>query len=331
MRPKILKTLTKPDPQPASPTLPEQPIVPVESPVIPPQDNHELEQGDVVAGEGTEVEELRVSETTAEYNGISGKISPRTVLKYGVYFVGLFVLQTFVSVLFLGDSDPDGNRNSKSSKGRVLNTSSGSELGNVVHFDESQLSEKIEEIRAMARKARKAEKRESKGSIGNEDDAFSISKDRVGIEKEVGDRLDKLQKRLSSKREKLPGSFVHFLEMLADFEDGASKNNENVKEGNEALMFKKKLKFKTPSAELNRNPKGFGVLEENGGSSKKKKGSGGVDAIVGNASVGTDGMELLDAVDRENPRESSEKGTGRLDEAKGIEAGNIEPQIGKSC
>lgn len=82
---------------------------------------------------------------------------------------------------------------------------------------------------------------------------------------------------------------------------------------------------------MNRNPKGFGVLEENGGSGKKKRGSGGVDAIVGNASVGTDGMELLDAVDRENPRESLEKGTGRLDEAKGIEAGNIEPQNGKSC
>ncbi|PRQ39191.1 hypothetical protein RchiOBHm_Chr4g0422351 [Rosa chinensis] len=331
LRPKILKTLNpKPDPQTA------QPVVPVESPVTPSQDNHELEhssdRGDVVlgGGGGAEVEELRVSETTAELSGISGKFSARTVLKYGGYFIGLFVLQTVVSVLLLGDSDPDENSKSRSSVlGKSnMKTSSGSELGNVVRFDESRLGEKIEEIRAMARKARKIEKNESKGSIGNEDDAFSKSKIKIGIEKEVGNRLVNLQKKLGSKREKLPGSFVNYLEMFGKFEDGVRKNNENVKEGDGALMFKKKLKFKTPTAEVNRNPKGFGGVKEEGGSSKNKTGSGGVDEIGRNASVGTDGMELLEADAKEKPRETLEKGTGRLDEGQDREAGNMVPQNG---
>ncbi|XP_004298127.1 PREDICTED: uncharacterized protein LOC101292114 [Fragaria vesca subsp. vesca] len=322
LRPKILKTLNpKPDPKPATPIHPEHPIA--ESPVNQSQDSHE--RGDVVlGGGGAEVEELTASETTAELSGIIGKFSARDVLKYGGYFVGLFVIQTVVSVLLLGDSDPDEDRKSKSLGKSNLNSSSGDEIGNVVGFDESKLGEKIEEIRAMARKARKIEKNEAKGSDGGEDDVFSVSKNKMGIEKEVGNKLVSLQKRLGKKREKLPDSFVNFMEMAARFEDGARKGNENGKEGNGALMFKKKLKFKTPTAEVNRDPKGFGGEKEDDGAVKNKRGSGGVDEVGRNASVGIDGMELLEAEGKQN----LEKETGRLGEGHDREAGDMEPQNG---
>ncbi|KAL6188580.1 hypothetical protein ACLB2K_039972 [Fragaria x ananassa] len=320
LRPKILKTLN-------TPIHPEHPIV--ESPVTQCHElEHSSERGDIVlGGGGAEVEELTASETTAELSGIIGKFSARDVLKYGGYFVGLFVIQTVVSVLLLGDSDPDEDRKSKSLGKSDLNSSSGDEIGNVVGFDESKLGEKIQEIRAMARKARKIEKNEAKGSDDGEDDVFSVSKNKMGIEKEVGNQLVSLQKRLGKKREKLPGSFMNFMEMAAKFEDGARKGDENGNEGN-GLMFKKKLKFKTPTAEVNRDPKGFGGEKEDDRAVKNKRGSGGVDEVGRNASVGTDGMELLGAEGKQNPRENLEKETGRLGEGHDREAGDMEPQNG---
>ena len=44
------------------------------------------------------VEEFRVSKTSAEFDGIVGKFSARSVLKYGAYLVGIFVFQTFCAV-----------------------------------------------------------------------------------------------------------------------------------------------------------------------------------------------------------------------------------------
>ncbi|XP_050373463.1 uncharacterized protein LOC126791102 [Argentina anserina] len=306
LRPKILKTLNPiPDPP--------QPVLPLESPANPSQDNREpeytSEQGAVDSEKGAEVAEF----TAAELSGISGKLSARDVLKYGGYFVGLFLLQTVVSVLFLGDSDTDENR-----KSRSLNTSSVAQSGNVVGFDESKVVEKVEEIRAMARRARQIEKNELKGSGGGGggDEGFSKPKRKFGIEKEVGNKLVSLQKRLGKKREMLPGSFVNYLEMSAMFGDAVRKSGENGKEGAGELMFKKKMKFKTPNAEVERNPKGFGGEKEDGG------------AVKGNASVGTDGMELVEADEEEKTRQILEKGTMGLDEGQDREAGNMAPQNG---
>ncbi|CAB4262703.1 unnamed protein product [Prunus armeniaca] len=325
LRPKILKTLAEPDPPPRTPLLPEQPqtspVIPIESPVTQYENDSNLErssdQGDVVAGEGNKVEEFSVSETTPEYNGIVGKLSVKSVLKFGAYLVGAYLFQAFFTVWLLGNDNPDEeNRKSKSSglslsKGKVLNTNVGSGLSNVVYLDELQLDEKIEEIRAMAREARKQEKKEGKGSVGDEDDVIdesSMPRNRIGIEKEVGERLLKLQKRLNSKREKLQGPYVK------DFGKHENSEDENLKEGEGGLMFKKKLKFK---AEAKRSPKGFGGLEEHDENRRE-----------------TDFEQSVSETLEEEPKllqddgNHLDKGTGKMDSGKDIGVGTIEPKNG---
>ncbi|PQM42740.1 uncharacterized protein Pyn_17627 [Prunus yedoensis var. nudiflora] len=325
LRPKILKTLAEPDPLPRTPLLPEQPltspVIPIESPVTQYENDSNLErssdQDDVVAGEGNKVEEFSVSDTTPGYNGIVGKLSAKSVLKFGAYLVGAYLFQAFFTVWLLGNDNPDeGKRKSKSSglslsKGKVLNTNVGSGLSNVVYLDELQLDEKIEEIRAMAREARKQEKKEGKGSVGDEDDVIdesSMPRNRIGIEKEVGERLVKLQNRLNSKREKLQGPYVK------DFGKHENSEDENLKEGEGALMFKKKLKFK---AEAKSSPKGFGGLEEHDQNQRE-----------------TDFEQSVYETLEEEPKllqddgNHLDKGTGKMDSGKDIGAGAIEPKNG---
>ena len=284
---------------------------------------------------------------TPEQNGIVGKFSAKSVLKFGAYLVGAYLFQAFFTVWLLGNDKPDQetgkSKTLSKSKGKALYSNVGSELGNVIYLDGIQLDERIEEIRAMAREARKSEKRElKKGSIGDEDDV-SDARNRIGIEKEVGERLVRLQRSLDSKREKLQGPYVSNMGKNENVEAGNSKEEDGT------LLFKKKVKFK---AEAKSNPKGFGGLDEHGESRRIKRGSGGVDTVAGDASVGSDGKELLDS-DDESQRESDigqgvsktvedepkllqndgnhlEKGTRSMDSGKDIGAGTIEPQNGKA-
>ncbi|KAB2599401.1 hypothetical protein D8674_009672 [Pyrus ussuriensis x Pyrus communis] len=354
LRPKILKTLTRPYPPPKTPLLPElpptEPVIPTESPVTPSENDSNTElssdRSDVVAAEGNKVEELSVSVATPEQNGIVGKFSAKSVLKFGAYLVGAYLFQAFFTVWLLGNDNPDQetgkSKTLSKSKGKALYSNVGSELGNVIYLDEIQLDERIEEIRAMAREARKSEKRElKKGSIGDEDDV-SDARNRIGIEKEVGERLVRLQRSLNSKREKLQGPYVSNMEKNENVEAGNSKEEDGT------LLFKKKVKFK---AEAKSNPKGFGGLDEHGESRRIKRGSGGVDTVAGDASVGSDGKELLDSDNDENRQKSDigqgvsktvedepkllqndgkhlEKGTRSTDSGKDIGAGTIEPQNG---
>lgn len=200
-------------------------------------------------GETVEVEEFRSSETPATAaDGIVGKLSARSVLKYGAYLVGLFVFQTICSVWILGkansDSVKDGNldssdKNSSSNKEKVLFGS------------DSELEMKIEEIRAMAREARRSEK--NAGKEGGEDDEFGeeslISKRRIGIEKEIGAKLSNLQKRLNSN-------------LANKVEDKVKRVNSDSKDANGTLMFKKKLKFKSPPMKVRNGSKGFGGTKD---------------------------------------------------------------------
>lgn len=232
--------------------------------------------------------------------------------------VGAYLFQAFFTVWLLGNDNPDEeNRKSKSSglslsKGKVLNTNVGSGLSNVVYLDELQLDEKIEEIRAMAREARKQEKKEGKGSVGDEDDVIdesSMPRNRIGIEKEVGERLVKLQNRLNSKREKLQGPYVK------DFGKHENSEDENLKEKEGGLMFKKKLKFK---AEAKRSPKGFGDLEEHDENRRE-----------------TDFEQSVSETLEEEPKllqddgNHLDKGTGKMDSGKDIGVGTIETKNGK--
>ncbi|GMI72151.1 hypothetical protein like AT4G15820 [Hibiscus trionum] len=270
LRPKILKTLTKPFPS----STPANPITPLESPP-------ETKPLDVVVFEPPseeidKVEEFQVSESlgvTGENNGVFGKFSAHSVLKFGFGFVGIFVFQTLIAVWMTGNrnsQDKDGNlngfqRDNKSKNGKFVNNGNvGSSSRTVLYFDESELDEKVKEIRAMAREAREIEKKESKNSDEEGDmlDEALSSKSRIGIEKEIGARLNKLEKKLNSKRESFPGSYTGLLDKLKDGEDAKDVNKK---------LFVKKFKFRGPEISSRNGAKGFSGLK-NGSKSSNKNG-----------------------------------------------------------
>ncbi|KAL3577571.1 hypothetical protein D5086_019075 [Populus alba] len=65
-----------------------------------------------------------------------------------------------------------------------------------------------------------------------------------------------MEKRLNSKRGRLPDLFMEFLGSFGDFEDGLDSKEENKK-----LMFKKKFRFKSPSMDARSTPMGFSGLK----------------------------------------------------------------------
>lgn len=194
-------------------------------------------------------------------------------MRYGVYLIGVFVFQTVLAVWVLGTANSekeDGNLGSLDGKGKVsLNGNEKILRSNV------GLEEKIEEIRAMASEARKAEKYKHE-SLN--------SRTKIGIEKEIENRLLKLQKGLNSTREKLPRSYVNYLSKYGKVEDGVMKKKKKISldvgNGNESLMFKKKLKFRAPSTEASEGPKGFGDSEKCKMSKGKKNGLSGRGKMV---------------------------------------------------
>ncbi|XP_022722937.1 uncharacterized protein LOC111280048 isoform X2 [Durio zibethinus] len=301
LRLKILKTLTKPFPS----SSPINPIAPLQSPpetkpldvVVfePPSD----EMPNQVLEETSKVEEFRASETwdvAGEISGSFGKFSAYSALKFGFYFVGIFVFQTLIAVWVMGNGnsqDKDGNlddfqRNNESKNGKFLTYEKvGSVSRNVLYCDESELEEKVEEIRAMAREARNKEKKEMKNSDEEGDviDESLTSKARIGIEKEIGARLNRLEKKLNSKRENFPGSYMSFLDKLKDSEDAQEMNKAlSTRELNKALFIKKKFKFRAPEKNSRSDVKGFGSLKNGKASSNKN-------------AIATNGSEAKEVVD----------------------------------
>ncbi|KAL5541860.1 hypothetical protein UlMin_009570 [Ulmus minor] len=245
LRPKILKVLTKPYSPPPNPILPQQPtenpVIPITSPETPIEELQSNRSGEnfvSVEGEEEKVEEFGSSETSGRDNGRFGEFSGRSVLRFGGYLIVLFVFQTICAVWVLGNGDTEKRKGSNLGKGKVLlggngpngkflGSKSGSQMRDLVLVDEYQLEEKIEEIRGMAREARNAERKKLRYESGSDDKSL-ISRTRIGIEKEIGARLVKLQKRLNSDKEKLPGSSVSYLSKSEKVEDDVSRNSLNV-------------------------------------------------------------------------------------------------------
>lgn len=314
LRPKILKTLTKTYSPPTSTPSPQEPlqqdVTPAISPEIRFQELPAIESSESCAaasGEDGKGEDLSSSETSGGHNSGVVKLSTNFVLKFGVYVLGAFVFQTICAVWVLGNADSE-KRDGNSGKGKVFLDGKDKVVGahfesqksNGVYMDEYELESKIEEIRAMAREARKAEKEESSGD--NEGAESLNSSHRIDVEKEIGGRLLKLQKKLNSDKEKSPGSHVNFLGKSQKGEDGMTKNGTNSREGNRTLVFEKKLKFRSPSAETKESPKGFGGSQENSVSKRKKGGLGVIDTTAENGQVTEENRPERDMVEKDDGR-----------------------------
>lgn len=217
LRPKILRTLN-PKPQ-------ETVLIEIETPEnVPPSD--------VVSNQDDHVEEelqvLSSSVVSNELNGISSKLSPKSLAKYGLWLIGIFAFQTVCAVLFLGDSTKSENTPEISS-GSGQNEERES---NVVSLEDLEMNEKIVEIRLMAREARKSEGKEEEDETG------------IDIEKEIEARLSNMEKRLNSQRKGLAGLRVEPLD----------------ESGNDEKSLKYKFKAEKPPTG---NVKGFGGSKGN--------------------------------------------------------------------
>ncbi|KAJ8766765.1 hypothetical protein K2173_007832 [Erythroxylum novogranatense] len=189
------------------------------------------------------------------YKGLVGRLSARCVLKYGSYLVGLFVFQTICTVWVLRSAnsrDKNGNLGDLVEEDSALLNDNGrlvSNLSNVSDFSESEVEQRIHEIRAMAREAR--ERESSERMMGDKDSE---------IEKEIDARLVKLEKKLNSEREKLPVSFMDYLGLFGDEGDRIGEDGVDLKDEKEMLVFKKKLKFRSPPKNMSSSPEGFSGL-----------------------------------------------------------------------
>ncbi|XP_062175402.1 uncharacterized protein LOC133880461 isoform X2 [Alnus glutinosa] len=329
LRPKILKTLPKLPPNPIIPILSPETETPLE-PHLDSESPADETFGDNCAAD--KVEEFRVSETSAEHDGVVGKFSSKSVLKYGAYLVGIFVFQTFCAVWVLGNANSERKERNldnsdlgigENNKGKFLLSENG-----IGYVQDDELERKIEEIRAMAREARRSEAKAVKEDVEGDDDVgeeSAVSRHRDGIEKEIGARLIKLQKKLNSTPEGLPGLFVNYLGMSGKGEDRVSRDSSDSNEANGMLMFKKKSKFRSPSTKRVDRPKGFGGTRDR---NTKKSGSGRVGTMSRNGSVGDDGVELLDLEMQVGQQHSDYQERGRADLEKEMGFGNAEQRNG---
>ncbi|CAK7333197.1 unnamed protein product [Dovyalis caffra] len=323
LRLKILKTLTKPlitAPLPLIERTPLQNDTVYDTPLKEVLSNEELD--------ADKVEEFQVSETVStagEYSGNAGKFSVKSVLKFSGYFIGVLLFQTICVVWLFGNTDSDGKErkfNNLDKKGNVLLDVN----GNDVYANESELEEKINEIKVMAREVRERERRELiEGNKGSE------------LEKEID--VIKLEKRLNSKREKLPDSIMEYLGL---FGDGFGEDGLDLKEENKTLMFKKKFRFKSPSMDVRSTPKGFSDLKDKSVSSRSgsdpngvfrkndvgsvKKDSGRKDGNVQLNSVQNKGNKL----EKERVNLLKEMGSGAVQETRKGRSSNEVPKAGKS-
>jgi hypothetical protein len=259
LRQKILKTLTK-----SSPIIP--PSLPQSQPILSPPQEHEFcvdvpandtQFEDIIAavGETVELEELQVSVDTPKDNGVFGNVSAKYIFKYGgMYIIGAFVYQTVCYFWKLRNQHSNGNLD-------VI----GKEKRNILFHEiwetgEDQLVEKkIEEIKLMAREARRIElerkgKEKENEDLEIDDDEGLISSGKLGIEKEIVERLLKLKNRINSKKDGVSA-------MRLNGRGNSGGGGMNVSQGKEGLASKKKSKFKSPSIKATKTPKGFSGIQ----------------------------------------------------------------------
>jgi len=195
-------------------------------------------------------------------------VSMKDVFKYGaVYFLGIVVLQTIYAVWAIGNykiSPQNGDLEVDGRGGGDGKTVSLPVDG--VSGEQLLMEEKIEEIRQMAKEARRIES-EKKGEEDVEDEDFESDEDEEGVvssrrdefEKEISERLKNLQNRINSlnfrAKDITSALQIDASEIsAAGMDRGVSKK---VNEGDEALVFKKKFKFRSPSTNAPNSPKGF--------------------------------------------------------------------------
>jgi hypothetical protein len=268
LRPKILKTLTKPSLS-ISPTLLQPPIP---QPILSPPQEHELcvdipadeMHGEDIAGavdETGEFEGLRVSVDTAKDNRVFGNVSAKEIFKYGgIYLIGAFVFQT---VRYLWNSrNEHSNGDLEVSEREKRNILFG---GNGKTVEDQLVERKIEEIKLMAREARRIELLEKQGKREEEENG---DPEIDGIEKEIGERLLKLKNRIKSNKDSSAAL------RLNGRGNSAGGGDMSVNPGKEELVFKKKSKFKSPSTKATKTPKGFPGTQDHRVSCVKPQGYG---------------------------------------------------------
>lgn len=244
--------------------------------------------------QGVEFQEFK--EGSDGLDGFLGNFPKVSILQYG-WFFGAFVFHTVFSVWALGALELEnkkGNDEKRERKNGVLevgldgkgispvkflrNNKMGSENDGVVYMDQGEMEKQIEEIRVMARDARAKENLEGKKDGYASDEEAEVESSKSGIEKEVIDRLVKLRKKLETDHRKSPQAYVDNVE-----KDVTRKNHLGSAESNEALMFKKKHRFRVRglSSRPGDKPKGFTGRTDDA-ISKGAKGSqdGGSEALI---------------------------------------------------
>lgn len=294
LRRKLLKTLTKPTPETL--TLTQTPAEDSETGVrefefeAPPEpiardsensaaakpgfDSVEESEASSSDAKGSDIVEVSVSEGSgvveASPSGL-GRVSARTVVRFGACFVGIFILQAIVRALVVDSADSIGdkrrrrrsNREEVGINGKVNPFREKLEMKN-----EAEMEAKIAEIRMMAMEAKERERKNSGDGYLGLDDEEDDSDDEVeddgsraksGIEREIDGRLTRVRRGLDTVREKSQAMNVNFLSKPK--QEDADKGKKNVlgeKEEDKMLMFEKKYRFRSGDSSKPRDkPKGF--------------------------------------------------------------------------
>ncbi|KAG8369954.1 hypothetical protein BUALT_Bualt14G0066900 [Buddleja alternifolia] len=260
LRQKNLKTLTKP----IIPKLPpDNPLIPIDSPPL-----QETKEPEIIE----EIQESYKSENSElEVKvGNVGIVAKNPILKYGLWLVGAFVFQTVCAVWFFGDKNGVLNGSEETGKsGMKVGLNGNGAIDSDFYLDELEMEMKIEEIRVMAREAREKERLASKKNEFDSEESDESDEGKYSksvIEEEVDDRLIKLRKKLESARDKKPVVSVGYSKK-GELDDGDGN-------GNGALLFKKKYRFKDLPGDPIEKPKGFIGLDDNNVDKSKVSGNG---------------------------------------------------------
>ncbi|KAJ8451309.1 hypothetical protein Cgig2_014081 [Carnegiea gigantea] len=299
LRPKILKTVTKPYPIP--PPIPEDLVTPIESvepsvevltePILEYSDSSIVEQSEELGsvdesdlGQFQVVQQVSEAQNVVNFSWFSG----RMVVRFVASFVGLFVLQTVVAVWVMGSGDSDEEDRNLGIEGLHMDPGlgiknvevgvNGDALGNSTYLNvkESEIEAKIANIRKMAMEARELEKKNIEngdtdmGDVSDEDEDDDIeteaSRLRSGIAKEVDGRMTKLRKSSPA-----PLLNVNFLNKAQDTVKEAKNKGLEDKDENNMLMFEIKRKYRSHLTAPRDKPKGFQSIKGSRDTKEKPK------------------------------------------------------------
>ncbi|CAH9129787.1 unnamed protein product [Cuscuta epithymum] len=273
LRPKILKTLTKPYTNPPLPIeLPHtNPVIPIESP---PEEIHTLRSDEASSEYSTvpEMQEADVSETIREVQASEipkprvlnhRKIPVLNILLWSA--AAVIVRYIYVSILGSAKDGETGEKDETLEMGTNDNTNNNIEsklnLFLAANDDIGGVERKIEEIRVMARRVRAKEKVEAaKRSSLSDDKGVGDSFVSNAIGKEVENRLMSLHMPLER--------------------DDYPRRNSEKQDMNGAMLFKKKNRFRDSSSKPGYKPKGFMGKSKSDGEEQEKG-----DAFIGAGKV----------------------------------------------